>query len=507
LIFATGYGNSGGTLTADPSYTMEQYNTWQGTHLGVEDRSVSSTGTYHATFSDTAAWTWQAQIAAFKVASSSALCGQLDDGLTHPAPNYDTFAPGAAGTTYNDPQYGCPVTRISDGKTYCNSASLHDYSTLSAINADDSLIIMSLAWQCHSPSAYYVMNTDGTVIVDQNHFPITNPGTHEPNTGNIPWDQFDPNTFYYTVGTILYQGHINRTTGTINETQLCSFSGYSEVDIPDQEDISYDNNHLWLVGNPNSSSGQAFLVTLTPSTGTHTGCTAGATVNIGAKEASPGWHKIQNTPLNKLAVLMLNTSGNTTQLYNTDGTLFRTMSDTIHMDFGYDADGVTEVAVGMFYQGTAQNGCSGNYGLGVENLATGAIIRCLLPGVGADNAFHVSFRDTAPQGPGWVLLSSERSITCNSDGTGTDMSCFNGNANWYPYSGEEVLIRIDSTEVRRLAHHRSRSSVSYWPQPRGSLSKDGKVVIFDSNFNNFNGGTSTVSGLDYADTYMIRVQQ
>src|SRR5205814_1164534 len=136
-------------------------------------------------------------------------------------------------------------------------------------------------------------------------------------------------------------------------------------------------------------------------------CTKGATVNIGAKDAASGWHKIQNTPSNKLAVLSNATLS--TELYNPDGTLFRRMPDTTHMDFGYDSDGVTEVAVGMFYQGTAQ--------------------------------------------------------------------------------------------------HRSRSSVGYWAQPRGAISKDGKVVIFDSNFNNFNGGSSTVSGWDYADTYMIRVQQ
>jgi len=497
LLFASGYGNSGGTLSAGSNYVMQLYTTHVGLHLGLEDRTVSAAGTYNATFTDTGAWDWVAQIAAFRGAGSPpppGLCGQVDDGLTHAAPSYNTLTPGAVSTSYTDPQYGCPVTRISDGKTYCNSQSTHQYSALSPINADNSLIMMQLAWQCGG-EGNYIKDSAGALVVSQFDFPRAN-------TANIPWDQFDPNIFYYSEGITFYKGSVNRSAGTVTQTPLCSFPEYTQVDIPDQEDISYDNNHIWLVGNPSSPAGQAFLVTLNPS---HTGCTKGATVLVGAKESGTGWHKIQNTASNKLAVDSNVT--NTTELYNPNGTLFRRMADTIHMDFGFDSDGVTEVAVGMFYQGTAQNGCPSNYGAGVQNLATGVVIRCLLPDIGHENAHHISFRDSAPRGPGWVLLSLERSTVCHPvNRTGLDLACINGNSDWFPYSGEEVIAKVDGTQVRRLAHHRSRSGFSYWAEPRGAISKDGKVVIFDSNFNDFNGGSSTESGWEYADTYMIRVQ-
>ena len=499
LVFATAYGNSGGTLGSSP---LQLYATQSGTHLGIVDTQTSAAGTYNATFTDTGAWDWVVQTATFKAGAapqppplpSSLLCGRPDDGLIHAAPSYDVFTPGLPGTTFADLQYGCPITRIADGKSYCNSQSVHQYSTISPINADDSLIIMQLAWQCGGNSQY-IADSSGAVVVDQYNFPPAN-------SYNVPWDQLDPNTFYFSYGTTFYKATVNRSAATVSQLALCSFPEYSYIQIPDTEDISYDNNHIWLTGDPTSASGQAFLVTLDSS---HTSCTKGATVNIGAKDAASGWHKIQNTPSNKLAVLSNATLS--TELYNPDGTLFRRMPDTTHMDLDYNSDGVTEVAVGMFYQGTAQNGCPSNYGLGVQNLATGVVLRCLVPDAGSEDALHVSYRDSAPRGPGRVLFSLERSNGCNADKTGNDLSCINGTVGWAPYSGEEVLASIDGSGLQRLAHHRSRSSVGYWAQPRGAISKDGKVVIFDSNFNNFNGGSSTVSGWDYADTYMIRVQQ
>jgi hypothetical protein len=69
---------------------------------------------------------------------------------------------------------------------------------------------------------------------------------------------------------------------------------------------------------------------------------------------------------------------------------------------------------------------------------------------------------------------------------------------WRAFKQEIVMVNVLSGEVRRLAHHRSRSVFSnYYYQPRVSASWDGGFVAWASNM-----------GLDqsgYADIYSIRV--
>src|SRR5207302_1041005 len=73
------------------------------------------------------------------------LCGQLNDGLPHIPPNWDTFTPPATGQSYVDPAFGCTVKRITNGSAEealwdGKAPSLMNfYSTLSAMNASDTL--------------------------------------------------------------------------------------------------------------------------------------------------------------------------------------------------------------------------------------------------------------------------------------------------------------------------------------------------------------------------------
>jgi hypothetical protein len=57
---------------------------------------------------------------------------------------------------------------------------------------------------------------------------------------------------------------------------------------------------------------------------------------------------------------------------------------------------------------------------------------------------------------------------------------------------------MDGTEVRRLAHHRSRRLDHYWHQPRAAISRDGKLAVFDSNF-----GANPID--EYSDVYLLDV--
>lgn len=59
-------------------------------------------------------------------------------------------------------------------------------------------------------------------------------------------------------------------------------------------------------------------------------------------------------------------------------------------------------------------------------------------------------------------------------------------------------MKVDGTEVRRLAHHRSRRVNDYWYQPRAAIARDASAVVFDSNF-----GDDPPAFPDYTDTYLI----
>ncbi len=76
---------------------------------------------------------------------------------------------------------------------------------------------------------------------------------------------------------------------------------------------------------------------------------------------------------------------------------------------------------------------------------------------------------------------------------------------WVHFAEEGILVRIDNNNSTlnkyRLFHTRSRSSEYYWAIPRGAISRDGKYVLFDSNFDISNTGLT-----DYTDVYLSKVQ-
>jgi hypothetical protein len=78
----------------------------------------------------------------------------------------------------------------------------------------------------------------------------------------------------------------------------------------------------------------------------------------------------------------------------------------------------------------------------------------------------------------------------------TDADPANG---WQPFEGELYLLATTG-EVQRLAHHRT-SNCGYWVQPRGSISTDGRYVIFASDW----GVDSCGGGFDLGagDPYVV----
>lgn len=442
--------------------------------------------------------------------SPGKICGQPDDGLIHLPPKYscstlpcasNPFPPPAKGASYVDPQYGCTVERLTDAVgDRLGVAAHHQYGTITPINANDTYVMILL-----ENGSLEIVDTSGNVIV-----PVANvPGT---NSGNVPWDISVPTRFYYTAGASIERADIAGLPGctsthncTVTSTVLHNFSGtYSNVQIPDQEDVSDDGDHLWLVGDTH-----AFLYTISTNT-------VGPAMNVGAKDSSNGWHKIQIMPSNRMLMTWSpNGSGPGAgqEVYNTDTTINWHMFDnTIHTDCGKDLSG-NEVCVVARIPDTG-GGITGagacptwtgtqDGGIDLINMSSHKP-QCLVDANWADT--EVSFRD-GNAAAGWVFVTFFKSGSCPT------YSCFDTLAdldpswasNWVHFAEEGILVRIDNnngtTNKYRLFHTRSRSSEYYWAIPRGAISRDGKYVVFDSNFDISNSGLS-----NYTDVYLVKTQ-
>ncbi|HUP22146.1 MAG TPA: hypothetical protein VNB06_04315, partial [Thermoanaerobaculia bacterium] len=98
-------------------------------------------------------------------------------------------------------------------------------------------------------------------------------------------------------------------------------------------------------------------------------------------------------------------------------------------------------------------------------------------------------------------------ISCP-DGNG---SCFVGTyapsdptpeRGWPAFTNELLQVLLDGSEVRRLAHHRSRPFNGYNYMARATVSRDGGQLVFNSNY-----GLQSVLGApsEYSDAYLIAV--
>ena len=406
-------------------------------------------------------------------ATGDVLCGVADDGLAHPPPHFNDFVPPGKGESYTDPQYGCAVVRLTDAKAQFKLAVHHEYSTISAVNENDTRVMLITEWGQGT-----IVDMTGKVVVEPRDFPAIN-------AGNVPWAIRPSDAFYYTAKNVLYRGVISGHA--VKSTALHTFTEYPTVMIPDEEDLSEDGDHLWIVGGK-----QVFLYTISSNT-------AGPRVNIGAKDADCGWHKIQITPSNKMLVTWSCNGGPTgsgQEIYNNDGTPYWHMFDnSLHTDVGKDLNG-NEIAIVDRIPDTYKDACPSGGGADVIRLDPPHSVSCLVDLNWASS--HISYRDSSQ---GWVAISLFDQGTC------PDYSCFVENlksdwpSGWRHFYEEVILVKIDGSAVVRLVHHRSRSAEYYWAQSRAAISRDGRYVIFDSNMDLEDTGLN-----NYSDVYMIKVR-
>jgi hypothetical protein len=421
--------------------------------------------------------------------TSGAICGKLSDGLIHIPLNYNLFSPPAKGQSYVDPQYGCTVVRLTGGVSEFGVAAHHYYGTLTSFSADDSKIMLFL--DNGSPA---IVDTSGNVVVPVNNMPAAN-------TNNYPWDPFNPAVFYYTNGNQFIKGTISGNT--VAGTALHTFTGYSSCTIPDQEDVTDDGTKIWLICTPSGGTASQNVAVLY-NLGTDT--VISNRLVVGAQEG--GWHKIQIFPSGKMFLTGGSLCNGTQCIYNTDGALYwqPPYNASAHSDVGTDLQG-REVLISTANGVDSLNACGAEKwsSLTVVDINAKVPVNCLIgaPPNPKIPAWEMSYRDSANGATGkWVLLSMFDQGTC------PDYSCFfpqnlitTWQTLWAPYFEELVLVRIDGSQIYRLAYTWSRSAENYWAIPRASISRDGKYLVFDSNFDISNTGSA-----QYTDVYLIKIQ-
>jgi hypothetical protein len=404
-------------------------------------------------------------------------CGKLNDTNVYTPPNYDTFTPPAKGQSYTDPVFGCTITRITDAVAAGWASANHFYSLETPFNADDTYLFVINGYTGGSPT---IVDLSGNTVVPTSNMPGFNSAV------GLVWDLTNPKVFYYTSGQQFIKGTISGTApnATVASTTLATFSQYSSVVIPDDIDLSSDGLHLWLADCYQNCTGYIFLVTLNAGNGAATSASQ-STVLSGITH-----HGMTIVPNNGVFIDGL--------LYNSDGTLWNGTGTpaggtSAHVDFGLNPLG-SIAAASIWDQGATNNGCPSNYGWSLLDLTTPGVPLCLNDGIqNVGNSSHVSMRDTNAKY--WIAHSVDDSGSCPS----SSYWCYNNPTNmsgWGLYTGE-ILIWDGLGNTVRLAHHRSRSDETYWAQTRAAISRDGRYIAFDSNFN------QSSNGANYTDVYVI----
>lgn len=521
LIFATGYGNSGGTLTADSDYIMEQYSTWAGAHLGVEDRSVSATGSYHATFTDTGSWTWVAQIATFKAAASGApTCGLLDDGSSVYAPqNYTTFVPNAKMVPYPDTSFNCSVVRLTDGQTDFGKNTSHNY-VRSAFNADSSKF---LAYQ-NGPGIFYAVDVaSGNVLVAPGQFEFGGASADE------TWDRNNPNTIYYELynSNVLKKADISACTATapcdgthgtsVATSVVHTFTEYTALDSGNnKKDISLDGCYLAMGGVTSSGNMDAFWYNICTNTKSSAVQTCSTSL---ANHFTSGM-----THSNKMWVAWGGNGTGSCQgtwLYDTNMSVIGQLyTSAVHSTAVYDPVAGKEYIVFEASGDSSTEICNSGTTDGIGKIETDVAPpfpkSCIVGFPYALGDVHVSSNNAT----GWFAAEiadvgdSSNYTNCTVNCTANDNSGLpsNWSSLWGHLYNEVIAMNISTGQIYRLAHDRSRLTNNgttgttcggYWSAPRVSMDFSGTRIAFDSSMARI--GSPLPSCIqDYVDVYMIK---
>lgn len=397
----------------------------------------------------------------------AAACGtpmhpSLTDQDVHVPPAYYEFRPPARGAEYVDPVFGSTIRRLSDARQTRDAVSgdgdltfvTNEYSTVSPFNRDATRLLIQ------HQSYFALYDGDGRYLKD---LPFDVHAASEPR-----WSRHDAEVFYYLAGNELRRFHVGRQAAT----RVRTFSEYGRVSGNGESDLCFDGDHLALVGDAR----HVFVYEIS------TGRT-GPALDTGGR----GIDSVHVTPDDQVTVTWLQSGTERfhgVELYDREMRFLRQVARAGgHMDLARDLDGrsVLVWANAADPQPLCPNGV-------VKIRLADATQTCLLS-LDWSLALHVSGVEAA----GWVFVETYAP---------SDPPPVAGR--WPPYTNEILQIRLDGSEVRRLAHHRSRPFDSYNYMPRVSADRTGRRLVYSSNH-----GLQQQLGYPstYTDVYMIRARE
>jgi hypothetical protein len=391
---------------------------------------------------------------------ASALAGAWSHDQAVRAPvRYFTQTPPAPGQSALDPAYGTAVWRISDARHQPDAAgsgplafAVHEYATMSPFNSDDSRILVQ------HQSYFALYDGAGRYVRD---LPFEVSPSSEPR-----WSRQDPDLLYYLSGNSLKSYDAASGTRAVVHT----FSEYSVVSGRGESDLCFDGGHLVLTGDGRD----VFVYDL-----------ASGSKGPVLDTTGHGFDNVHIAPGDQVIVTWYQAGGaryNGVELFDRDMRFQRQLAMAAgHMDVGRDADGQPIVLWMNAADPQAPPTCQ-NAVVKIR-LADGQ--RTCVLSLDWSLAVHIS----APDGGPWFYVSTYAP---------SDPDPLQGA--WRPYTGELLQVRLDGSEVRRLAHHRSRPFNDYWYTPRAAVDRDGRRLVFSSNY-----GLPGILGYSgaYVDTYVI----
>jgi len=387
----------------------------------------------------------------------------LNDREVHIPVNYFTLVPPPVGQSQLDPVFGTAVRHISDARNQPNSRNVGsvpfiatEYSSMSPFNRDNSRLLLVH----HSYFALY----DGEGRYQQD-LPFDATASSEPR-----WSRSDPNLLYYIP---VYGNSLKSYDAASGVSSVVrTFAEYSRISGRGESDICFDGDHFVLVGDDRD----IFVYELSTDS-------KGPMLDVGGR----AFDQVMIAPDDNVLVGWLQPGTgryNGVELYDRNMNFLRQLTPAVgHMDVGRDTDGQPMLLWINAAEPQPPPGCQNSV---VKVRLADAQRTCLLS-LDWSLAAHVS----VPDGNGWFFVSTYAP---------GDPGPLPGQ--WRPYTDEVLQVRLDGSEVRRLAHHRSRPFNDYCYMPRAAVSRDGSRLVFSSNY-----GLQSLLGYasSYSDAYLVDV--
>ena len=403
-------------------------------------------------------WTSSKYTITFVSGTLKVMYAYVTDKNIYTPPDYLTFQPPAVGAEYTDtPGFYTPIKRLSDSMHTTDAGTgapsvvmiSTEYSTMSPFNQDNTkLILVHLSY-------FGLYDGDGNFI---RNLPLQINASSEPR-----WSRSDPNVLYYVSGNQLKRYNVATDTTSV----VHAFTEYSKISGKFKSDISFDGDHFVFVGDGRyvfvyeiSTDSKGGVLDTAGVAFNNLGITPNGNVTI-------GWIAVGSNRFQGIELFDRNLNF-VRQVALSDG----------HSDLTRDTNG-DEIMVWV-----NSNDPSPICNNGVVKIRFADAAQTCLATFDWSLALHVSATDNS----GWVFVETY------APGDPIPPS------GWFKYTDELMQVKLDGSQVRRFAHHRSRPLNSYSYQPKLSISRDGSKLAYASNF-----GLQQMLGYpsEYSDAYRI----